>query len=56
MDCAAHQTPLYGITKARILEWVLPFPSLGDIDEPGIEPMSPVWQVDSLPLSNLGSP
>ena len=48
MDCAAHQTPLYGITKARILEWVLPFPSLGDIDEPGIEPMSPVWQVDSL--------
>ena len=36
----------------------LPFPSLGDLLNPGIEPvssMSPAWQVDSLPLSYVGS-
>ena len=34
----------------------LPFPSPEDLLDPGIEPMSPAWQVDSLPLSHLGSP
>ena len=34
----------------------LPFPSPGDLPDPGIKPMSPGWQVDSLPLSHLGSP
>ena len=33
----------------------LPFPSPGDLPDPGIEPTSPAWQVDSLPLSHLGS-
>ena len=36
----------------------LPFPSLGDLPDPGIESASPVsaaWQVDSLPLSHWGS-
>ena len=28
----------------------------GDLPDPGIEAVSPVWQGDSLPLSNLGSP
>ena len=32
---------------------VLPFPSPGDLPHPGIEPASPVLQVDSLPLSHL---
>ena len=32
----------------------LPFPSPGDLPNPGIEPMSPAWQADSLPLSHLG--
>ena len=27
----------------------LPFPSPGDLPNPGIEPRSPTWQVDSLP-------
>ena len=27
----------------------LPFPSPGDLSDPGIEPKSPTWQVDSLP-------
>ena len=31
-------------------------PSPGDLPNPGTEPTSPVWQVDSLPLSHLGSP
>ena len=34
----------------------LPFPSAGDFPDPGIEPISPAWQADSLPLSHLGSP
>ena len=33
----------------------LPF-SPGDLHDPGIEPVSPALQEDSLPLSNLGSP
>ena len=33
----------------------LPFPSPGDLPDPGIEPVSPAWQADSLPLSHLGS-
>ena len=38
---------------------VLPFPSPGDLPDPGIEPASPVapaLQADSLPLSHWGSP
>ena len=41
------------ISKARLLKW-LSLPSPGDL-KPGIESVSPVWQVDSLPLSQLGS-
>ena len=36
-----------------------PFPSPGDLPDPGIEPASPVslaLQTDSLPLSPLGTP
>ena len=32
--------PVTGILQARILEWV-PFPSPGDLPNPGIEPGSP---------------
>ena len=34
----------------------LPFLSPEDLHNLGIEPMSPAWQVDSLPLSHLESP
>ena len=34
----------------------LPFPSPEELPDPGIEPISPALQVDSLPLSHLGSP
>ena len=32
----------------------LPCPPPGDLPDPGIEPTSPAWQVDSLPLCHLG--
>ena len=34
----------------------LPFPSLGDLPDPGIEPRSPTLQADSLPSALLGKP
>ena len=34
----------------------LPFLSAVDLLNPKMEPISPAWQVDSLPLSHLGSP
>ena len=34
----------------------LPFPSAGDLPDPGIESASPALQVDSLQLSHLGRP
>ena len=46
----AHQVPL-SMGCPRQEYWSgLPFPSLG------IEPVSPAWQADSLPLSYQGSP
>ena len=40
MDCSPPGSSVHGILQARILER-LPFPSLGDIPNPGIEPRSP---------------
>ena len=34
----------------------LPFPSPGDLPNPGMEPRSPALQADFLPLHHLGSP
>ena len=34
----------------------LPFPSPGDLPNPGIEPRSPALQVDSLPAESPGKP
>ena len=33
----------------------LPFHPPGDLPNPGIKPVSPAWQVDSSPLSHVGS-
>ena len=46
--CDPMDYSVHGILQARILEWV-PFPSPGDLLNPGIEPRSPGFQVDSLP-------
>ena len=40
MDCSPSGCSVYGILQARILE--LPFPSPGDLPDPGIEPETPV--------------
>ena len=52
----AHQVPL-SMELSRQEYWSgLPFPSPGDCPDPGIKPMSPALQVDSLQLSHQGSP
>ena len=43
---------VHGILQARILEWE-PFPSPGDLPNPGIEPRSLALQADSLPTELL---
>ena len=47
MDCSPPGSSVHGILQARILEW-LPFPSPGDLTDPGIEPGSPTLKADSL--------
>ena len=51
MDGGVHDD---GISQARILEG-LPYPSAGDLLDPGIEPGSPIWQAYSLPSEPLGN-
>ena len=57
LDCSPPGFPGHVIFPARILEWVV-ISSSGDIPDPGIEHVSPVFpalEVDSLPLSHLRS-
>ena len=43
MDCIAHQAPLY-VEFSRQEYWSgLPFPTPGDLPDPGMEPASPVY-------------
>ena len=47
----AHQAPL-SMRFPRQEYWSgLPFHSPGDLPDPGIKPISPAWQADSLPES-----
>ena len=55
MDCRSAGTSVHAIFQARILEWVV-ISFSRDLPDPGIEPESPVLQVDSLPLNHLGIP
>ena len=55
MDCSPPGSSVHGILQARILEW-LPFPSPGDLPDPGIEPRSPALQADSLTSEWPGKP
>ena len=52
----AHQAPLSVGFSGKEYWSRLPCPSLGDLPDPGMEPVSPAWQADSLPLSRQGSP
>ena len=40
LNCSLTGSSLRGIFQTRILEWV-PFPTLGDLPDPVIEPVSP---------------
>ena len=53
----AHQAPLsMGFFLAKILESGLPFPSPGDLPDPGIKPISPALQAAFLPIEPPGKP
>ena len=39
VDCSLPVSSVHGIFQGRILEWV-PFPSPGDLPNPGIKPMT----------------
>ena len=54
MDCCLPDSSVRGILQARIREW-WPFPSPGDLPDPGIEPGSPELQADSLPSEPPGN-
>ena len=52
---AYHASP--SMEFARQEYWSgLPFPSPGDLPDPGIEPRSPALQVDALPSESPGKP
>ena len=56
MDYIARQAPL-SMGFPRQEHWSeLPFPSPGDLPDPGIEPRSPALQADSLPTEPRGKP
>ena len=49
MDCSLPGSSLNGVFQARVLEWKLePFPSSGDLPDPGIELGFPVLWADVL--------
>ena len=52
---SSHQAPLsVGFSRQGYYSG-LPFPSPGDLPNPGIEPVSPALQADSLPTELPGS-
>ena len=55
MDCSLPRPPFLGLSRQEYWSG-LPCPPLGDLPNPGIEPVAPVFQVDSLLLNHLGSP
>ena len=55
MDYIPPGSSVHGILQAR--NWSgMPFPSLGDLPDPGIKPGSPALQADTLPSEPQGSP
>ena len=56
MDYSLTDSSVHGILQASIPEWGLPVPYPGDLSNPGIKPMSPTFQADSLPSEPPGKP
>ena len=52
--CSLPGSSVHGISQQKYWSG-LPFPPPGDLIDPGMDPASPAWQVDSLPPSHLGS-
>ena len=58
LDWSPPGSSVHGISQARILEW-MPFPSPGDLPNPGVKPESPVspaLQAGSPPAEPSGKP
>ena len=58
LDCTLPGSSVMGFSRQEYWSG-LPFPTPGDLPDPGIEPvslLSPDWQADSLPLHHLGRP
>ena len=55
MDCSQPGSSVHGISQLRILEWIVISFSRGSSQQ-GSNPHLLNWQVNSLPLSHLGSP
>ena len=53
-DCRPPGSSVHGIPRQEYWSG-LPFPSPGDLPNPGIEPGSLAWQADALPLNHQGS-
>ena len=54
MDCSLHQaSPSVGFSSQEYWNG-LPFPSPGNLHDPGIEPRSPASQADALPSEPPG--
>ena len=56
MDYSPRQSPLSVAFSMQEFWSGLPFPSLRDLSNPGIEPRSPALQADSLPSEPPGKP
>ena len=54
MDCSHWASLSMGFSRQEYWSG-LPFPSPGDLPDPGIEPGSPALQIDSLPSEPAGS-
>ena len=54
--CDPRDCSLPGSSVHSVMDSGLPCSSSEDLPHPGIEPMSPALQVDSLPLSHQGNP
>ena len=59
MDCSPPGSSVHGILQGIFSRWEywsgLPFPSPGDLLNPGIEPESPALQADALPSEPLAN-
>ena len=55
VDCSLPGSSVHGISRPEYWSG-LPFPSPGDLLNPGTEPKSPTLRVDSLPAEPPGKP